>query len=414
MILLALLFVYRLKMIDPSIRGQPGSEYRLLTVALILANKFLDDNAYTNKTWAEVSSISVQDIRVMKFEFLSYMQYAVLTSMEQWEEWLDRLALYYAICEQVSHGSSSLSRIVPSPTLLIPSSAIAKGVSLVFSPTADSPAIYQSAQNGFARTNSGRVHARCTVPANSIPMRYLETVSRVPISLSQRSDSGGLNDRKRKRADQVTSDANYIRKYKHLYAAVATTGSSLCSITSSAETRISSHVNGLRASHNYLLSSCVEDDKQRCYTAGSMRQLKGNSRTHTGFASFKGSYPTTQYPPKAHYPTTSNATFTRPTKQLSLVTTLIPAAAYNASSPLHDYPYNSSFHTPITHFSFICLQQQDSPYKRMRHVRTRRNLYPPLSLQSYPQPATPPNQIHYQPIGCRNDLQISIALEHRV
>lgn len=38
-ILLALLFIYRLKMSTPAIKGRAGSEYRLLTVALMLGNK---------------------------------------------------------------------------------------------------------------------------------------------------------------------------------------------------------------------------------------------------------------------------------------------------------------------------------------------------------------------------------------
>lgn len=38
-ILLALLFIYRLKQINPAVKGKPGSEYRLLTVALMLGNK---------------------------------------------------------------------------------------------------------------------------------------------------------------------------------------------------------------------------------------------------------------------------------------------------------------------------------------------------------------------------------------
>lgn len=38
-ILLALLFVYRLKKQNPSVKGKTGSEYRLLTVALMLGNK---------------------------------------------------------------------------------------------------------------------------------------------------------------------------------------------------------------------------------------------------------------------------------------------------------------------------------------------------------------------------------------
>jgi hypothetical protein len=38
-VLLALLFIYRLKIINPAVKGRSGSEYRLLTVALMLANK---------------------------------------------------------------------------------------------------------------------------------------------------------------------------------------------------------------------------------------------------------------------------------------------------------------------------------------------------------------------------------------
>jgi hypothetical protein len=38
-ILLALMFIYRLKTLNPVVKGKPGSEYRLLTVALMLGNK---------------------------------------------------------------------------------------------------------------------------------------------------------------------------------------------------------------------------------------------------------------------------------------------------------------------------------------------------------------------------------------
>lgn len=38
-ILLALLFIYRLKRLNPSVKGKVGSEFRLLTVALMLGNK---------------------------------------------------------------------------------------------------------------------------------------------------------------------------------------------------------------------------------------------------------------------------------------------------------------------------------------------------------------------------------------
>jgi hypothetical protein len=38
-ILLALLFIHRLKYFNPAVSGKKGSEYRLLTIALMLGNK---------------------------------------------------------------------------------------------------------------------------------------------------------------------------------------------------------------------------------------------------------------------------------------------------------------------------------------------------------------------------------------
>ncbi|KAL4934696.1 putative mucin [Aspergillus undulatus] len=93
-ILLALLFIYRLKMSNPTVRGKKGSEYRLMTVALMLGNKFLDDNTYTNKTWADVSRISVQEIHVMEVEFLSNLRYNLYASEKEWTQWHVKLGLF--------------------------------------------------------------------------------------------------------------------------------------------------------------------------------------------------------------------------------------------------------------------------------------------------------------------------------
>ena len=97
-ILLALMFIYRLKKFNPGVSGKRGSEFRLLSIALMLGNKFLDDNTYTNKTWAEVSGISVTEIHVMEVEFLQNMKYNLYVSESGWKEWkstLGRLGSFY-------------------------------------------------------------------------------------------------------------------------------------------------------------------------------------------------------------------------------------------------------------------------------------------------------------------------------
>ncbi|KAJ5082553.1 hypothetical protein N7532_011596 [Penicillium argentinense] len=93
-ILLALLFIYRLKKFNASVKGKKGSEFRLMTVALMLGNKFLDDNTYTNKTWAEVSGIAVQEIHIMEVEFLSNIRYDLFASEAEWARWHTKLSLF--------------------------------------------------------------------------------------------------------------------------------------------------------------------------------------------------------------------------------------------------------------------------------------------------------------------------------
>ncbi|MCJ1388131.1 hypothetical protein MMC18_000976 [Xylographa bjoerkii] len=101
-ILLALMFIYRLKKLNPTVKGKPGSEFRLLTVALMLGNKFLDDNTYTNKTWAEVSGISVQEIHIMEVEFLSNMRYTLYVSDLEWTLWHQKLGRFWDYFEKAS------------------------------------------------------------------------------------------------------------------------------------------------------------------------------------------------------------------------------------------------------------------------------------------------------------------------
>jgi len=47
-----------------------GHVYRMLTTALLLASKFLDDNTFQNKSWAEVTGIPVQELNTLEMEWL--------------------------------------------------------------------------------------------------------------------------------------------------------------------------------------------------------------------------------------------------------------------------------------------------------------------------------------------------------
>jgi hypothetical protein len=48
-----------------------GTVYRMLTTCLLLGSKFLDDNTFQNRSWAEVSSIPVHELNMMELEWLT-------------------------------------------------------------------------------------------------------------------------------------------------------------------------------------------------------------------------------------------------------------------------------------------------------------------------------------------------------
>jgi hypothetical protein len=125
-ILLALLFIYRLRTSNPKVQGKPSSEYRLLAIALMLGNKFLDDNTYTNKTWAEVSGISVAEINVMEVEFLSSMRYSLLASAEQWEEWQVKLRRFSSHIDRCSATNLPVTPTFAYGQLIVPSPPASK------------------------------------------------------------------------------------------------------------------------------------------------------------------------------------------------------------------------------------------------------------------------------------------------
>ncbi|CAO3701028.1 unnamed protein product [Rhizopus stolonifer] len=89
-VLIALFYIYRLRFAYPTIQGSIGSEARLFTTALVLANKFLDDNTFTNKSWSQVSGVPVYELNIMEMEFLSALQYRTYVHHLQFFSWINQ------------------------------------------------------------------------------------------------------------------------------------------------------------------------------------------------------------------------------------------------------------------------------------------------------------------------------------
>ena len=54
-----------------------GQIYRMLTTALLLGSKFLDDNTFQNRSWSEVSNIPVQELNILELEWLKSIEWVL-------------------------------------------------------------------------------------------------------------------------------------------------------------------------------------------------------------------------------------------------------------------------------------------------------------------------------------------------
>lgn len=84
-----------------------GQVYRMLTIALVLGSKFLDDNTFQNRSWSEVSNIPVSELNVLEVEWLMAIQWDMHINpddpegfqlwRQRWQTWqaskLDALSL---------------------------------------------------------------------------------------------------------------------------------------------------------------------------------------------------------------------------------------------------------------------------------------------------------------------------------
>ncbi|WWC85938.1 uncharacterized protein L201_000808 [Kwoniella dendrophila CBS 6074] len=125
--IVALLYVYRLKMRNQFF-STPGSEQRPFIAGLMLGNKYLDDNTYTNATWAELAGMTLPEINKMESEFLVGLNYELGVPLEEYVRWknlLDGFMTSRAPSSSVSRHIRQLSNgRTPHPVPTLPSPAV--------------------------------------------------------------------------------------------------------------------------------------------------------------------------------------------------------------------------------------------------------------------------------------------------
>ncbi|KAF2205011.1 hypothetical protein GQ43DRAFT_85418 [Delitschia confertaspora ATCC 74209] len=86
----------RMTMLSVQAKNNEMQLYRMLTIALVLGSKFLDDNTFINRSWSEVSGIPVADLNHLEMEWLVAIdfklhrdpseQHGWCTWQEHWKE----------------------------------------------------------------------------------------------------------------------------------------------------------------------------------------------------------------------------------------------------------------------------------------------------------------------------------------
>ncbi|KAL2865416.1 putative mucin [Aspergillus lucknowensis] len=358
-ILLALLFIYRLKKFNPGVRGKKGSEYRLMTIALMLGNKFLDDNTYTNKTWAEVSRISVQEIHVMEVEFLSNLRYNLYASKKEWAQWHVKLGLFADFFMNAPLASEDGDVLHTPPVLRLSPS---------FGPT--------------TRTQLSPISARLPSPSIETlhPQMWASMNGPSYAPASQVANDLSQVDSRKRRYEEAAEEQHPTKKIA-IPGVISMPSSTL---TASAQQSVPGPVT--RRPHTFAPS-----------VPASIPQLA----TTPNRPSMPPVYnPSTWAPQNPVSTATQPVTNGVPTPTISLPD---PSRRHNSPFPATSAtisPAVSAYaaHTPQTHLSpSFFLANRNSPYRPVRSVNTLLIPPPPASLEQ--QRTIPFDHMHYQPLG---------------
>lgn len=89
---LAFIYLERLIQNDPQLRITSLSVHRLLSTAVLVATKFIDDSYYNNAYFAKIGGISLGEMNALEVEMLQRIDYRLHVHSEEFDAVCERLA----------------------------------------------------------------------------------------------------------------------------------------------------------------------------------------------------------------------------------------------------------------------------------------------------------------------------------
>ncbi|KAI0068881.1 hypothetical protein BV25DRAFT_1910616 [Artomyces pyxidatus] len=77
--------------------------FRLVLLGCMLANKWLDDHTFSNKTWHTVSAVPIQSLNRLESLALDIFAYDLSVPSYAWAQWLDHVMSYHVSLSSPSH-----------------------------------------------------------------------------------------------------------------------------------------------------------------------------------------------------------------------------------------------------------------------------------------------------------------------
>lgn len=348
----------------------------------------------------------------MEVEFLSNLRYNLLASKEEWEAWLTKLACFHEYYERAQRQPASPLHMATAAAMFQSPTSSPKANMLPVVP--DLPPYTPTTAKTFSPTSThsqdwAAYQANAVSPLASKPVRLAASRKRSPEY--DAADHPAKRQMPPQMAPGMVSGAG-VRPAPGMDTRQPAPQLSI--VTSQAQPAAGQYVAGyppsssmplpplqlgVRAMSTVYQQPASAVMPQQPAPPAPQQQMMATSTMAPG-------YPTSA---TAVHPPVNLGT---PSKRRSPGTMV-----QYASSPMAEvYGTGSAMHTPLAltplaNSPSIYLQQRSSPYKPIRHVN--RLLHPAsASLDQY-HLSVPihPNQIHYQPLGRRNDVRTGVVPE---
>jgi len=82
---------------------EAGAPFRLIVLGCMLANKWLDDHTFSNKTWHNISNVPIQALNKLESLALDIFAYDLTISSNDWSQWLAHVMSYHMSLASPTH-----------------------------------------------------------------------------------------------------------------------------------------------------------------------------------------------------------------------------------------------------------------------------------------------------------------------